>query len=328
MGTRLALMLGATLACLAFAGSSGASSSGQAPLLGIRGNVSRFDGLTGQNSRVVHLIVGWGQGQTWGTPLVPLLSSMDPTPMLALNTTAKWPSRAEAITPQQIALGQGDSYLVAINAAISTHGSTVYLRPFGEMNGHWNLYCAFTKSGQVKPGHQTSWFRKAFARVYLIEHGGTLDGIDAKLAALRMPPVGGGAVGGLPSNPFPDLRIIWSPQGYGAPNIPGNSAQAYYPGDRFVDIVGDDLYDIRGKAEWAAADSLYKAHPGKPFAFPEWGLWGVDDPAFIRRMGAFVRSHRRTELIAYFESAPGSIFDLASKPLSAAEYRRDITPLG
>jgi beta-mannanase len=137
-----------------------------------------------------------------------------------------------------------------------------------------------------------------------------------------------GAQGDLPENPYPTLRVIWNPQGFGAPDIRGNSAQAYYPGNAFADVVGDDLYDIGTKAEWPAADALYKAHPSKPFAFPEWGLWGIDDPAFIRKMRDFVKTHPRTEMLAYFDSKPGSIFDLASKPLSKAAYRAAITPLG
>ena len=84
---------------------------------------------------------------------------------------------------------------------------------------------------------------------------------------------------------------MWNPQGYGSPDLPGNSAQAYYPGDRYVDVVGNDLYFIRGKAEWAAAERLYKAHPSKPYAFAEWGLWGIDDPSFIQRMAQFARTH-------------------------------------
>jgi len=130
----------------------------------------------------------------------------------------------------------------------------------------------------------------------------------------------------VPTNPF--VKVVWNPQGYGAPDIPGNSAQAYYPGDRYADVVGDDLYDIGGKAEFAAADKLYKAHPSKPFSFPEWGLWGVDDPKFVQQMATFVKSHPRTRLIAYFNAKPGSIFDLASKPRSLVAYKRYIVPLG
>jgi hypothetical protein len=45
-------------------------------------------------------------------------------------------------------------------------------------------------------------------------------------------------------------------------------------------------------------------------------------------MAKFVRRHRRVEMLAYFKSKPGSVFDLGSKPLSRAAYSGYITPLG
>jgi len=292
------------------------------PSLGIKGDVGRFQQLTGQDSTVRHVIVGWGQGAGWGSQFTALFQQLGGVPMIGLGTRGK--DGREAITPQQIAQGKGDAYLIALNGAINQWAQPIYIRPFGEMNGYWNLYCAYTKGGAVKPGHQTAWFRKAFARVYLIVHGGAAADINAKLRVLGMPPI----ANDLPENPMPDTRVVWNPQGFGDPDLPGNSAQAYYPGDAYVDVVGDDLYDIRGKAEWDAAKALYKAHPGKPFSFPEWGLWGIDDPVFIKTMGQFVRTHKRTEMLAYFESVPGSIFDLATKPKSKAAYRAWISSLG
>ena len=193
------------------------------------------------------------------------------------------------------------------------------------MNGHWNRYCAYTESGRFKgAAHSTAAFRKAFARVYLLLHGGTAVQLNARLRALGLPAV----THDYDVNPTPVLRVVWNPQGYGSPNLPGNSAQAYYPGNRYVDVVANDLYDIDGKAEWAANDRLYRAHPAKLYAIAEWGLWGIDDPAFVRRMGGWARTHRRLILLSWFESQAGSIFDLANKPASRAAYRRYISPLG
>ena len=313
----------AILVAVAVAVVASASAAPPPPLLGIKGDAARFQALTGQDSQVRHVILGWSQGVSWGTHYGPLFRQLGGIPMIGLETGAR--DGAEAITPQQIALGRGDAVLVALNAAIGDFAQQIIIRPFGEMNGYWNMYCAYTKSGALKPGHQTSWFRKAFARVYLIVHGGPAADIDAKLKALGLPPLAGGD---LPANPAPATRVVWNPQGFGDPDIPGNSAQAYYPGDKYVDLVGDDLYDIGGKAEWGAAAALYKAHKHRPFSFPEWGLWGIDDPAFVEKMGAFVRSHPRTVLLSYFESVAGSIFDLQTKPKSRAAYRRYITTLG
>jgi hypothetical protein len=230
-----------------------------------------------------------------------------------------------AITPRQVALGAGDGFLISLNAVAAARSGPVYFRPYPEMNGHWNSYCAFTAGGRAKgPSHSTRSFRKAFARTYLILHGGPRERINARLRRLGLP----GVARDLPENPMPRVRVIWNPQGYGSPDLPGNSARAYYPGDAYVDVVGNDLYYIRGKAEWAANERLYAAHPTKPYAFPEWGLWGLDAPGFIADMARFVRTHRRVELVSWFNGRRGSTWDLASKPRSRAAYRRLIVPLG
>ena len=244
--------------------------------------------------------------------------------MLHLGTEGRTPRR-EAISPKGIALGNGDAYLTALNQAVAEWNRLIYVRPFAEMNGHWNLYSAFNKNGSARPpDHSTAWFKKAFTRTYLILHGGSRATVNARLAAVGLPPV----ASELAPNPYPRLRVIWNPQGYGSPDIPDNSAQSYYPGDKFVDVVGNDIYDQNYKAEWAANDRLYAAHPGKPYSFPEWGLWGIDDPKFIERMCRFVKTHARVQMLAYFESVPGSVFDLATKPKSRAAYRKCLSPLG
>ena len=241
--------------------STSAGAAGRRLSLGLLGNPGRFDGQTGQHSRVRLLIVGWGQGGS-RPYFSSLLATMLDEPMLGLSTG---PGSGEAITPAQIAHGAGDAYLVAINQALADWGKPVYVRPFAEMNGYWNAYSAFNQNGSPRDAaHSTAAFRKAFARVYLILHGGA--GVNGRLARLGLPPVQGALQADA------NVRVVWNPQGYGDPDLPGNSAQAYYPGDRYVDVVGDDLYDIRGKASWDAAEALYKAHPGKPFSFPEWGF--------------------------------------------------------
>jgi hypothetical protein len=295
------------------------------PFLGVLGSKSRFQALTGQRSTVSHIIVGWNQGYRWGKPLSALLPQNGPMPMLGIGTSS-YPSKREVITPRAIALGQGDGYLYALNRAISQWARPIYLRPFGEMNGHWNVYCAYTASGQAKGNsHTTAWFRKAFARVYLLAHGGPATTVNARLQKLGLPPVRSDLV----MNPYPTLRVIWNPQAAGSPDVPGNRPQAYYPGDRYVDVVGNDIYDIGFRPQWDANERLYRAHPTKPYAFPEWGLWGIDDPVFIRAMAKFVRSHRRVELLSWFNGqASGGTFDIATKPRSRAAYRAVITPLG
>ncbi len=105
-------------------------------LLGVKGNADRFQSLTGQQSAVDHVIVGWNQGVAWGLPLVKLFLGLGGEPMIGIN--ARFGS-GEAISPAQIAAGKGDSYLIALNGAISTFAGPIYIRPLPEMNGYWNV---------------------------------------------------------------------------------------------------------------------------------------------------------------------------------------------
>ncbi len=315
VGRRL-LIASSLILCVA-AAAAGASARSRV-LLGVLGDPGRFEQQTGQVSATRLRIVGWGQGATFGSPFAALLGSMGSEPMLGLSTTLR--SGGE-ITPRQIALGQGDGYLVALNHAIHAFGKPMFLRPYAEMNGHWNPYSAYDENGTARDSsHTPALFRAAFARTSLLAHGGPE--VASALARLGQPPVHGS----LETNS--NVRVIWNPQGRGSPDLPGNAAAAYYPGDSYVDVVGDDLYDIGFHADWSDAEALYDAHPGKPFAFPEWAPWAVDDPGFVAKMAAFVKAHPRTLLVSYYSGAPGSVFDLATKPRSRAAYRQLIVPLG
>ena len=276
--------------------------------LGILGSASRFTQLTGQRSTVRHVFAGWHQGAA----LPRILDQLRPIPMLAI--------KSGSISMIDIAQGRGDAFLLEVNRAVVGFDGLVYVRPLPEMNGHWNEYSAFNRDGSSRgPRYSTAAFRKAFARIAVIVRGGP--SVNAKLRKLGLPPVGAD----LEETP---ARMVWNPQGFGAPDIPANSAQAYYPGDAYVDVVANDLYRQASGAAWDANERLYAAHRNKPYAIAEWGLWGMDDPAYVERMAAFVKSHPRTELLAYFNSKPGSLWDLGSKPRSRAAYRRLITPLG
>jgi len=294
------------------------------PFLGVVGDSGRFDSLTGQHTVANHTYLGWGQGETWGAPLDRILPKLGPTPLLSI-TTFRWPSKQSVLTPLQIARGAGDSYLAALNAAIARAARPVfYLRPLGEMTGWWNPWCAYTRDGRPRgAAYSTAAFRKAFARMYLLLHGGTAQELSARLARLGLPSVRSAFA----VNPFPQLRVVWGAQAHGDPQVPGNQPARYYPGDAFVDVVGDDPYDL-GSVDWGAIERFYRAHPRKGFAFPEWGMKAIDDPGFVAHMASFVRSHRRVELLSFYNGKAGSAYDLGSKPRARAAYRRLIAPLG
>jgi hypothetical protein len=312
----LAVVLAASLAVAATAAAS--------PYLGVYGNNSIFVGMQGPGHPIRHVIAGWNQGQTWGSPLSAILRSLGPIPMLGFGTSRGWPNPREALTPRALSLGAGDHYLFAVNKAVSEYASLVYVRPLAEMDSYKNPYCAFNADGSPRSSaHATRWFRKAFARIYVLLHGGSRELLSARLARLGLP----GVAVDLPVNPTSRLRVVWNPLGFSEPKRRGNTPAAYYPGDAYVDVVGGDVYKTpTNVGHLTALEALYRAHPRKPFAIPEWGLQGVDDPDFVRRVARFVRTHPRTEVLIYFNQ--GAEYELASKPRSRAAYRAHILPLG
>ncbi len=117
-----------------------------------------------------------------------------------------------------------------------------------------------------------------------------------------------------------DLKFDWNPNVGETPY----AANLYYPGGKYVDYIGIDVYDvswdeetypygadcdatcreIRQEAVW---ERLLNGHYGlaywsefartkdKPMSIPEWGLWnrpdghgGGDNPYFIKQMHAFI----------------------------------------
>jgi len=309
----LALVLGVSAA-------QGARDAVNKPLLGIAGQPDRFVRQTGQDSQVRQLFLGWGQGSSWGSPFAELFAGLKPIPMIHIGTD-RGRARAEVMTPAGIAAGRGDAYLVALNQAIAAYGGQVYVRVLAEMNNPKNLYAPTRPNGSSKgPSHSPAAYRQAFRRAYLILHGGQ---IDAELRRLGQPAVDGE----LAVNPATALTVIWNPIA-GLDVRSTRPAQAFYPGDPYVDMVGNDMFATRvGVASHAANEALYRAHPGKPYALPEWGL-SIDDPGFVKRICTFLKTRPRTKLAAYYDARPGSAYDLGRKPAARAEYRRCITPLG
>jgi PKD domain len=313
----LALLLALTL-CVGAA--EGGRDAVNKPLLGVAGQADRFERQTGQDSQVRQIVLGWGQGSAWGSPFNELLAGLKPIPMIHIGTD-RGRAGTEAITPAGIASGRGDAYLVALNQAITAHGGQVYVRVLAEMNNPKNHYAPTRPNGTSRgPSHSPAAYRQAFRRAYLILHGGD---VDTKLRRLGQPPVGRE----LAVNAAPALTVIWNPIA-GLDARSARPAQAFYPGDPYVDMVGNDIYATRaGVAFHAANEALYRAHPDKPYALAEWGL-SIDDPGFVRKICAFLKTRSRTRLAAYYDSQPGSRYDLGSKPGARAAYRRCVTPIG
>lgn len=222
-------------------------------------------------------------------------------PILHIST-ADDQTLAELITPQQIALGAGDDYLLQLNDFFAKRGLLAYVRPLGEPNRCLNAWSAVNCDGTHKGGeHTTLWYKQAFRRIVtIVRGGGTLEGINATLAEIGLPPLNrtrGPNPEALPAAP---VAFIWSPLPVGAPRVPGNFPGNYWPGSRWVDWAGTDFYSRY--PHWRDLNRFFQRPlwRSKPFALTEWAVSGEDDPRFVKQLVAWAVKRPRVRMLVYY----------------------------
>jgi hypothetical protein len=263
---------------------------------------------------------------TWNTP-TGWMGAKDPGFRsrlgVALGTSLGY-KQPGVISPQSIALGRSDKFLVGMNRNLFRSGRVTYVRIMGEMNGYWNAYAAFSANGVMR-GTQNSpyYYKQAFRRTALILRGGPVRSIDRRLRALGLPPIRG--LRHRAVLPRPKVAILWVPQDAGSPEIAANSPAAFWPGARYVDWVGTDFYS--SYPNFALLDKFYAEFTGKPFVISEWAVYGFDDPLFVRAMFAWVAAHPRVRLFDYFQAFRSwSPANLSRYPRSKAMLRKELRP--
>jgi hypothetical protein len=279
------------------------------------GSYSEFEHQVGKHPAVNGVFVTWGRtlGSAFGEA-----QANHARLMLHISTSQGY-GAPEQITPLGIAQGHGDGYLLSLSEAIAQSGRPVYIRLLPEMDQANNSYCAFNPDGSSRgPSHSSANFRQAWRRAVIVLRGGPVAAIDARLHALGLPPLHGTSATTLPQLP---VAFAWVPQTEGTPNTQANSADAYYPGDAYVDWVGTDFYSLY--PNFAGLQRFYADHPGKPFTFGEWALWEGDDPGWVRQLFGFIASHPRVRMLLYNQGErTNGPFRLSRYPNSRREIRR------
>lgn len=226
------------------------------------------------------------------------------------------------ISPEGIARGRSDKFLVTMNRNLAHSQRIFYIRIMGEPDGYWNAYCPYNANGSSRgPRFSTYNYRQAWRRTVLILRGGSLQTIDARLRALKLPPVKT-KLKPSASLPRPKVTFIWAPETSGDPDKAGNQPSDFWPGSAYVDWVGTDFYE---GDNFTHLDDFYaKFDRGKPFDISEWGLI-TDDPTFVQQMFGFVRSHSRVRMFNYYQGfGPSSREALSQFPKSAAVLRQEL----
>jgi hypothetical protein len=247
-------------------------------------------------------------------------------PILAIST-ADDQTLAELITPAQIALGYGDEYLLQLNDFFYKHGLPAYIRPLGEPNRCLNAWSAVYCDGSQRGGeHTTGWYKQAFRRIVTIVRGGqTLEGINATLAEIGLPPLNRTKGPNPESLPGAPVSIVWSPLPGGSPRVKGNFPGNYWPGSRWVDWVGTDFYSQY--PVWKDLNRFYAGVQwrGKPVAVTEWAVHGVDEPRFVKQLISWTAKRPRVRMLVYYTGfGPGNQYDLNLYPRTANTLRLKI----
>jgi len=222
---------------------------------------------------------------------------------IELSTDSGW-GRPGVISPEQIALGDSDRFLVSLCRSLARSRRIFYIRLMGEMNGWWNAYAAFDADGAARGiANSPRFFIAAWRRTVLILRGGPVRAIDRRLERLGLPVLRDGAIGSARALPRPRVAFLWVPQDAGSPEIAANAPGAFWPGSGYVDWVGTDFY--ASYPNFAQLDR-----------YSEWALYGADDPGFVRELFTWVRSHRRVRMLNYYQG-----FTADAKP-SLVHYPR------
>src|SRR6185436_16427077 len=115
---------------------------------------NNFVGLTGKHPALLETFHPWGNSlnaayERW--------RETGTRPILHIST-ADDQTLAEMITPEQIALGGGDDYLLQLNDFFATRGLPAYIRPLGEPNRCLNPWSPVNCDGSQKGGsHTAGW---------------------------------------------------------------------------------------------------------------------------------------------------------------------------
>jgi hypothetical protein len=247
-------------------------------------------------------------------------------PVLHIATTNDQ-TLAEMITPQQIALGGGDDYLLQLNNFFATHGLPAYIRPLGEPNRCLNAWSGVECDGTLKGGeHSAYWYKQAFRRISAIVRGGqTLEGIDTTLAEIGLPPLNRTKGPNPTSLPPAPVSIIWSALPGGSPRVQGNFPGNYWPGSRWVDWVGTDFYSQY--PVWKDLGRFYegKQWRNKPIAITEWAVSGEDEPRFAKQLVSWTVKRPRVRMFIYYTGfGKGNEYELGLYPRTANTFRKKI----
>ncbi len=222
----------------------------------------------GRRLDIVHWFMNWDH--TYDGRLVEEAATGGRIPLIS------WQPHRQTVG--DIAAGRYDDYIRSWAHGLRSAHTTVYLRPFPEMNGDW-----------VPWNGQPDLFRKAWIRTVDLFRS---EGAD-------------------------NVRWVWSPNITDGPTTPENAMERYYPGDAYVDVLALDGYNwgtVRDWSSWRSYEDIFAQPYERVAAIGPQPVWlaefastseGGDKAEWIREMLASTAFPRITALVWFNENKEG-----------------------
>ena len=272
--------------------------------------VSAYTTEVHKHPAVYQEFVAWGQ---W-LPGITADATANRARLMIEITTAY--GSTNRITPQGIADGNGDAWLIGLSKQFAASNNITYVRLMAEMNNCNNPYAADNCDGSSRgSAYSASEWKQAWRRATLIFRGGSVADIDTELKSLGMP----GLRTGETTLATPQVAMVWVPMVGGSPDVSALEPGVYFPGKQWVDWVGTDFYSRY--PNWTGLEQFYDDYPSYPFLFGEYAIWDGDNPSWVKTLFGWVNSHRRTQMLVYNDASPDfwlSHFSASAAALSQA----------
>jgi hypothetical protein len=192
--------------------------------------------------------------------------------------------------------GTFDAYLNQYAQDIKKFGHPVLFRPNNEMNGDWCVYCSYHY------GNDADLYIKAWQYIYDI----------------------------FAANQVENVLWVWNPHDRSFPDFAWNNYLNYFPGSKYVDIIGLTGYNTGTYYEgeqWREFKEIYdplytdySRHFALPFMITEFGSNSVggDKVQWLKDMFAHIDQYPRIKAAIFFSST-----DMDSNGKPARIYRID-----
>ncbi len=207
---------------------------------GLRQQVNRYKQVSGKNLAIITWFASLyenGSMTSWPQNYAPNLARikrMGDVSLIKFSTSdSNYNGTKKIASPPDVARGIYDAYFNQFADTVKQFGDPVFISINHEMNGNWYPY------SQDYPG--TNYTAADYVAMW--KH----------------------IVGVFRARGANNVAWVWAPN---VPDLNGVPADAYYPGDAYVDWIGPSFYSGN---QMNAMDKLYRTYsPRKPFFITEW----------------------------------------------------------